>query len=159
MLECLSSSGNCRPFAVYTKLANMTVKSSVAGHAAAFDCVWVYVRWAQQWAQLVADLVKDKVTSDHLLVDVLNEPDNYGIRWEAAARKPGEPLTPLNPPYSFPLPLDPHPCCPYPCAPFCSLVCNLTVHPLPASCLSLASSSLTPRKAPFGPTCQPPSAV
>ena len=37
----------------------------------------------------MADLVKDGVTADHLLVDVLNEPDNYGIRWEAGNSKPG----------------------------------------------------------------------
>lgn len=37
----------------------------------------------------MADLVKDSVTAEHLLVDVMNEPDNYGIRWEAAAGKPG----------------------------------------------------------------------
>ncbi|KAL0040077.1 hypothetical protein WJX79_005360 [Trebouxia sp. C0005] len=46
-------------------------------------------RWAQEWAQLVADLVKDHITSSHLLIDVLNEPDNYGIRWEAGNGKPG----------------------------------------------------------------------
>lgn len=38
----------------------------------------------------MADLVKDPVTSEHLLVDVLNEPDNYGIRWEAAQGKPSK---------------------------------------------------------------------
>ena len=46
-------------------------------------------RWAQLWASLVADLVKDKLTSSRLLVDVLNEPDNYSIRWEAGNGKPG----------------------------------------------------------------------
>jgi len=43
----------------------------------------------------VADLVKDKVTSSHLLIDVLNEPDNYGIRWEAGNGKPGDPAASL----------------------------------------------------------------
>ena len=37
----------------------------------------------------MADLVKDSVTAEHLLVDVLNEPNNYGLRWEAAGSKPG----------------------------------------------------------------------
>lgn len=46
-------------------------------------------RWANQWAQLVADLTKNSNTAEHLLVDVLNEPDNYGIKWEASEGKAG----------------------------------------------------------------------
>ena len=46
--------------------------------------------WASAWGQLVADLVQgDTITQNHLIVDILNEPDNMGLRWEPAAGKPG----------------------------------------------------------------------
>lgn len=44
--------------------------------------------WVQDWQALVTDLTKDTQTKSHLLVDLLNEPDNQGIRWEAAGGKP-----------------------------------------------------------------------
>jgi hypothetical protein len=31
----------------------------------------------------------DPAIGDRILVDVLNEPDNYGVRWEAGGGKPG----------------------------------------------------------------------
>ena len=40
---------------------------------------------------LVADWTKNSTTAEHVLIDVLNEPDNYGMRWEPSAGKPGKP--------------------------------------------------------------------
>ena len=37
--------------------------------------------WSQKWADLVKDLSKDSDLKDNLIVDLLNEPDNYGIKW------------------------------------------------------------------------------
>eukprot|EP00889_Picochlorum_renovo_P003735 jgi/Picre1/30765/NNA_006126.t1 len=37
--------------------------------------------WSQKWADLVRDLSKDSDLKDKLIVDLLNEPDNYGIVW------------------------------------------------------------------------------
>ncbi|RYF08132.1 MAG: hypothetical protein EOO40_08025, partial [Deltaproteobacteria bacterium] len=45
--------------------------------------------WATNWARLVAELAEDPITKSHMFVDLLNEPDNYGLRWEAANGKPG----------------------------------------------------------------------
>jgi aryl-phospho-beta-D-glucosidase BglC (GH1 family) len=45
--------------------------------------------WASQWAQLVKDLRQDPAVKSKLMVDLLNEPDNFGIRWEAQAGTPG----------------------------------------------------------------------
>ena len=44
--------------------------------------------WVSAWQALVTDLTQDADTKGHLLVDILNEPDNQGIRWEAAGGKP-----------------------------------------------------------------------
>ncbi|KAI8101510.1 hypothetical protein M9435_001616 [Picochlorum sp. BPE23] len=37
--------------------------------------------WSQKWADLVRDLSKDSDLKDKLIVDLLNEPDNYGLQW------------------------------------------------------------------------------
>ena len=37
--------------------------------------------WSQKWADLVKDLSEDSDLKDVLIVDLLNEPDNYGIQW------------------------------------------------------------------------------
>jgi aryl-phospho-beta-D-glucosidase BglC (GH1 family) len=44
--------------------------------------------WASQWAQLAAALTAGNTTYDRLIIDVLNEPDNFDIRWEATADRP-----------------------------------------------------------------------
>ena len=90
-------------------------------------------RWAQQWAQLVADLTKDNTTAERLLVDILNEPDNYGIRWEAAGGKPGV--------YCLPLPLPPPR----------SLLSPLPLPSSPLTLHALAPSSLNPLTIPPPP--------
>jgi aryl-phospho-beta-D-glucosidase BglC (GH1 family) len=37
--------------------------------------------WSQKWADLVRDLSRDSTLKSRLIVDILNEPDNYGIKW------------------------------------------------------------------------------
>ena len=37
--------------------------------------------WSQKWADLVKDLSSDATLKSRLIVDLLNEPDNYGIKW------------------------------------------------------------------------------
>lgn len=37
--------------------------------------------WAQKWADLVMEVARDPVTAGRLLVDIMNEPDNYSLRW------------------------------------------------------------------------------
>ena len=44
--------------------------------------------WVTGWQALVTDLTKDADTKSHLLVDILNEPDDQGIEWAAAGGKP-----------------------------------------------------------------------
>lgn len=46
-------------------------------------------KWAGLWAQLVKELVTDPEVKRRLMVDILNEPGQYGVRWEAADGKPG----------------------------------------------------------------------
>jgi aryl-phospho-beta-D-glucosidase BglC (GH1 family)/uncharacterized surface protein with fasciclin (FAS1) repeats len=38
--------------------------------------------WVQEWVDLLQDLMADPVIKDKLMVDILNEPDNYGVSWE-----------------------------------------------------------------------------
>ncbi len=46
--------------------------------------------WVSGWQALLRDLTaKDATIAPHLLVDVLNEPDNNGIAWAAQGGKPG----------------------------------------------------------------------
>lgn len=44
--------------------------------------------WAAAWARLARALAADPVLKSKLLIDVLNEPDNFNLRWEATAGKP-----------------------------------------------------------------------
>ncbi len=37
--------------------------------------------WSKKWANLVKDLSNDATLKSKLIVDLLNEPDNYGIKW------------------------------------------------------------------------------
>jgi hypothetical protein len=45
--------------------------------------------WAANWAKLVKELSSDSVVKQHLMVDLLNEPDQYGLQWGAQNGKPG----------------------------------------------------------------------
>lgn len=45
-------------------------------------------QWLQYWVQLVTAISKDPVSRDRLMIDLLNEPDNYGVRWEASGNLP-----------------------------------------------------------------------
>lgn len=45
-------------------------------------------KWAGLWAKLVQELSVDPVVRRKLMVDILNEPDQFGIRWEAQNGKP-----------------------------------------------------------------------
>ncbi|HSW86842.1 MAG TPA: cellulase family glycosylhydrolase [Rhabdochlamydiaceae bacterium] len=45
-------------------------------------------QWVQDWVQLVTAISKDPVSKSMLMVDLLNEPDNFGVRWEASGSTP-----------------------------------------------------------------------
>jgi len=38
--------------------------------------------WASKYADLIKDLTADKEVESKLIVDILNEPDNYGVSWD-----------------------------------------------------------------------------
>ena len=38
--------------------------------------------WVQEYAKLVKDLAADPIVKENLIVDILNEPDNFGVTWE-----------------------------------------------------------------------------
>lgn len=44
--------------------------------------------WVDQWVKLVQAVSQQPATKDKILIDILNEPDNYGIRWEQSGDKP-----------------------------------------------------------------------
>ncbi len=44
--------------------------------------------WVQDWVRLVTLISQDPVSKDKLMIDILNEPDNFGLRWEASGGKP-----------------------------------------------------------------------
>jgi hypothetical protein len=46
--------------------------------------------WVRQWAQLAASLAADPVARERIILDILNEADSFGVRWEAAAGKPSQ---------------------------------------------------------------------
>lgn len=63
-------------------------------------------QWVQDWVQLVTAISQDPVSREKLMIDILNEPDNYGIRWEASGNRPAlkdlylsvmDALYPINP--------------------------------------------------------------
>lgn len=39
-------------------------------------------KWVSQWKDLVAKISQDPVSKNRLMIDILNEPDEKGIRWE-----------------------------------------------------------------------------
>lgn len=45
-------------------------------------------QWVQDWANLVSAISQDPIARDKLMIDLLNEPDNFGIRWEATGGTP-----------------------------------------------------------------------
>lgn len=45
-------------------------------------------KWVQYWVQLITVLSQDPDIKGKLMVDILNEPDNFGIRWEGSGGKP-----------------------------------------------------------------------
>lgn len=45
-------------------------------------------QWVQYWVQLVNAISQDSISREKLMIDLLNEPDNYGIRWEASGNLP-----------------------------------------------------------------------
>lgn len=45
-------------------------------------------QWLQYWVNLVTAISQDPVSRDKLMIDILNEPDGFGIRWEASGGKP-----------------------------------------------------------------------
>ncbi|MBA3237641.1 MAG: cellulase family glycosylhydrolase [Parachlamydiaceae bacterium] len=46
-------------------------------------------KWVDQWVRLAKAIAKDPISKDHVMFDLLNEPDNFGIRWESSGDKPG----------------------------------------------------------------------
>jgi hypothetical protein len=44
--------------------------------------------WVQDWVQLATAIAQDPISKDRVMIDILNEPDNFGVRWEASAGKP-----------------------------------------------------------------------
>lgn len=45
-------------------------------------------QWVQDWVQLVTAISQDPVSKKMLMIDILNEPDHAGIRWEANGNTP-----------------------------------------------------------------------
>lgn len=45
--------------------------------------------WLQQWTDLVSKISQDPVSKKMLMIDILNEPDNFGLRWEPSGQMPG----------------------------------------------------------------------
>lgn len=46
-------------------------------------------KWVEQWVILATAIAQDPIAKEQVMFDLLNEPDNFGIRWEAANNKPG----------------------------------------------------------------------
>ena len=38
--------------------------------------------WIRQWTNLAKDLLDDPLVRENLIIDLLNEPDNYGVSWQ-----------------------------------------------------------------------------
>lgn len=62
--------------------------------------------WLELWKDLVGRISQDPLSKKMLMIDILNEPDQFGIRWEASAQAPGlkdlyisamDALYPINP--------------------------------------------------------------
>lgn len=46
-------------------------------------------KWVDNWVYLATAIANDPLAKDHVMFDLLNEPDNYGIRWESSGDKLG----------------------------------------------------------------------
>lgn len=46
-------------------------------------------RWLQSWVELATAISEDPIAKKRVMLDLLNEPDNFGIRWESSGKKPG----------------------------------------------------------------------
>ncbi len=46
-------------------------------------------KWVDEWVKLATAISKQPNVKDHVMFDILNEPDKEGIRWEASGNKPG----------------------------------------------------------------------
>lgn len=44
--------------------------------------------WVQNWVHLATAIAQDPIAKDRVMLDLLNEPDNFGIRWETSSNKP-----------------------------------------------------------------------
>ena len=49
----------------------------------------------QSWADLARDLAADPVTRNRVMLDILNEPDSRGIKWDAGPGAGGYGMTAL----------------------------------------------------------------
>ena len=45
--------------------------------------------WVQNWVKLLTAILQDPISKDKIMLDLLNEPDHFGIRWEASNHRPG----------------------------------------------------------------------
>lgn len=45
-------------------------------------------QWVKDWVQLVTAISSDPISKSMLMLDLLNEPDNFGVRWEASGNTP-----------------------------------------------------------------------
>jgi aryl-phospho-beta-D-glucosidase BglC (GH1 family) len=46
-------------------------------------------KWVQHWVTLATAIAQDPIAKERVMIDLLNEPDNFGLRWEASNQKPG----------------------------------------------------------------------
>lgn len=46
-------------------------------------------KWVQHWVQLATAIAQDPISKKQVMLDILNEPDNFGLRWEPSGNKPG----------------------------------------------------------------------
>ena len=44
--------------------------------------------WVQDWVRLVTAISQDPISKDKVMIDLLNEPDNFEIRWEVSGGRP-----------------------------------------------------------------------
>ncbi|MDP1880662.1 MAG: cellulase family glycosylhydrolase [Parachlamydiaceae bacterium] len=43
--------------------------------------------WVQRWTELAQAISQNPASKDRVMIDILNEPDNYGVRWEPSGDK------------------------------------------------------------------------
>ena len=44
--------------------------------------------WIANWVTLASAIAQDPVAKEKVMLDLLNEPDNFGIRWERTSNRP-----------------------------------------------------------------------